>query len=100
MPFPTVRMGRSSGTPGLSTSSDMRVVGSERGATFGGEVQVQTSTVGVDPDLRSGNFGLTGVAPNPAVDHMQVSFALASASPASLELMDVMGRRWLAHEVG
>jgi hypothetical protein len=81
--------------------SYMMVVGSQRGETFGGEVAVQTpSTVSVDPMPRTGEFGLTGVAPNPAVDRMQVSFALTSSSPASLELLDVMGRRWLVHEVG
>jgi hypothetical protein len=30
---------------------------------------------------------------------MTVSFALPSAAPASLELLDVMGRRWLQQEI-
>jgi hypothetical protein len=78
----------------------MMVVGSQRGETFGGETQVQVpSVVSVDDLLPRSDFGLKGVAPNPAVDHMTVSFALPSAAPASLELLDVMGRRCLQQDV-
>lgn len=76
------------------------VVASQRGATFGGETLVQVPvTTGVDPG-HTPEFALTGVAPNPAIEHMTVSFALSSAAPASLELVDVAGRRMLAREVG
>jgi hypothetical protein len=78
----------------------MMVVGSERGETFGGETLVQVpSTTGVGPGP-SAEFALGRVAPNPAVDRMSVSFALASDAPARLELVDVAGRRWLDREVG
>lgn len=83
-----------------STYEFMMVVGSQRGETFGGETTVQVPPiVGVEPIAPTG-FALTGVAPNPAVDHMRVSFGLASAAPASLELIDVLGRRWLHRDVG
>ena len=80
--------------------SYMMVVASQRGETFGGEMLVQVpSIVGVDPG-RTTEFGLTGVAPNPSVERMSVSFVLTSTAPASLELLDVAGRRWLNREVG
>jgi hypothetical protein len=80
--------------------SYMMVVASHRGETFGGQTLVQVPTVlGVDPG-RGSEFALTKVAPNPAVDRMSVTFALPSSAPASLELVDVAGRRWLNREVG
>ena len=45
-------------------------------------------------------FGIEGIHPNPADRELSVVFALASASPARLELLDVAGRRVLAREVG
>jgi hypothetical protein len=53
----------------------------------------------VDP-RRAPEFALTGIMPNPAVVRMSVSFVLASSAPASLELVDVTGRRWMEREVG
>jgi hypothetical protein len=83
-----------------SDYSYMMVVASQRGETFGGEAQVEIPSVtGVGSGPRA-NFALTGVAPNPVIDKMSVSFTLASSEPASLELLDVTGRRVLAHEVG
>lgn len=45
-------------------------------------------------------FGIEGIRPNPAGGELSVSFALASASAARLELLDVAGRRVLFREVG
>lgn len=76
------------------------VVGSERGETFGGQTLVQVpTTLGVGPSPVAG-LALERIAPNPAVEHMAVSFTLASAAPATLELMDVSGRRWSSQDVG
>ncbi len=80
--------------------SYMMVVASQRGETFGGETLVQVpGTTDVDP-VRATEFALTDVAPNPAIERMSVSFVLTSTAPASLELLDVAGRRWLDREVG
>jgi len=85
--------------PGESYSY-MTVVASQRGETFGGETLVQVpGTTAVDPGL-SVDFALRGIVPNPAVTQMSVSFVLASSEPASLELVDVTGRRWMDREVG
>lgn len=79
--------------------SYMAVVGSERGETFGGETLVQVPiTTAVEPGRAT--FGIGRVAPNPAVDRMSVWFTLPSAEPATLELLDVSGRRALSREVG
>lgn len=78
----------------------MMVVGSERGDTFGGEASVLVpSALSVDPG-RVANFALQRVAPNPAVDRMSISFVLPSSEPASLDLIDASGRRWVNREVG
>ena len=80
--------------------SYMAVVASQRGETFGGETFVQVPvTTGVQPGAAL-DFALRGAAPNPAADRMSVSFVLASDEPASLELLDVTGRRVLVREVG
>jgi hypothetical protein len=46
------------------------------------------------------SFGIEGVSPNPAEGALSVAFALESAAPARLEVLDVAGRRVLAREVG
>lgn len=80
--------------------SYMAVVASQRGETFGGETSVLVpTTTGVNPGL-SAEFALSGVTPNPAIQRMSVSFVLSSAAPASLELLDVTGRRMMGREVG
>ena len=43
---------------------------------------------------------LRGFVPNPAVGAPTVAFTLARSGPASLELLDVAGRRMASHEVG
>jgi hypothetical protein len=45
-------------------------------------------------------LSLEGLRPNPAVDALNVSFSLPSPSSASVELLDVTGRRVLDREVG
>lgn len=80
--------------------SYMMVVGSQRGETFGGETLVRVpNTLGVGDGMRA-DFALAGATPNPAIDQMSVSFVLASSEPASLELIDVSGRRLLGRDVG
>ena len=46
------------------------------------------------------SFGIEGVRPNPAEGAISVAFALETAAPARLEVVDVAGRRVLAEEVG
>jgi hypothetical protein len=45
-------------------------------------------------------FGLEGARPNPAVGPLTVAFTLARAEPATLELLDVSGRRIIARDLG
>jgi hypothetical protein len=45
-------------------------------------------------------FGLRGIEPNPAVGRVTIRFALPVAAPASLEVLDLAGRRVAAREVG
>jgi len=45
-------------------------------------------------------FALQGPAPNPAVGDLVVSFSLPDGAPATLELLDVAGRRLAGREVG
>jgi hypothetical protein len=45
-------------------------------------------------------LALEGLRPNPAVDAINVSFSLASSTSASLELLDLAGRRVADREVG
>jgi hypothetical protein len=76
------------------------VVASQRGETFGGETFVQVpTTTGVNPGQNL-EFALRGASPNPAFDRMSVSFVLTSGAPATLELVDVSGRRVLERAVG
>src|SRR5262249_39329324 len=76
-----------------------RVVGSQRGRTFGGETNVTVpTTTGVDP--AAAVFALRGATPNPAIDRLSVTFSLASDAPASLTLVDVAGRAIVDREVG
>ena len=63
-------------------------VASPLGEQFYGEVWV-------DVPLRA-RLALAGARPNPARRELSVTFSLASASPASLDLVDVSGRR-IAH---
>jgi hypothetical protein len=78
----------------------MIAVSSERGEAFGGEVWVDIPTA-ADVDPRpTPTLALERVRPNPVVNRFTVSFALPSAAPARLELMDVGGRRVLEREVG
>jgi hypothetical protein len=55
---------------------------------------------GVPPVPADAVFALHGVRPNPVVRHLAVSFSLAGHGSATLELLDVTGRRLLTHAVG
>ena len=45
-------------------------------------------------------LALEGARPNPAVDHLSAAFSLADDTPASLTLLDVMGRQVSRRDVG
>jgi hypothetical protein len=75
------------------------VVSGERGTTAGGEVWVTIpTTTGIDPGASA--FALRRIAPNPVIDRLSVTFSLSSTGPATVELLDISGRRVLAREVG
>jgi hypothetical protein len=84
--------------PGTSYSY-MMVVGSERGETFGGQTTVVVPAA-VNVGSTTAQLALRGTSPNPVVDRMSVSFALESNAPASLQLLDVVGRSLVSREVG
>jgi hypothetical protein len=68
-------------------------VWSDRGWTLADEV-------GVDVP-RTAALALAGLRPNPAVGReLTVQFTLVSAEPASLEMLDLAGRRVLTRDVG
>jgi hypothetical protein len=54
---------------------------------------------GVGPTPRLA-FGLRGVDPNPAIGRVTIRFALPVAAPATLEVLDLEGRRVAEREVG
>ena len=75
------------------------VVSGERGTTASGEVWVTIpTTTGIDPGASA--FALRRIAPNPVIDRLSVTFSLSSTGPATVELLDISGRRVLAREVG
>lgn len=51
-------------------------------------------------DVPGARAALFGILPNPGPGNLRVSFSLGSAAPASLELVDVTGRRLRQVEVG
>jgi hypothetical protein len=51
-------------------------------------------------DVPAARAALFGILPNPGPGNLRVSFSLASNAPASLELVDVTGRRLRRVEVG
>jgi len=68
------------------------------GFTEGGSAQFTAETW---VDVPSGAvFALEGLRPNPAVDAIRVSFSLPTASSATIELLDLAGRRLIDREVG
>ena len=76
----------------------MMVVGSQRGETFGGTTSI-TVPGQVDVETDAAAFALNRVMPNPVGTRMTVSLSLASSDPATLELIDAAGRRWLDRDV-
>jgi hypothetical protein len=46
------------------------------------------------------DFALRGAWPNPAGGRLSIAFALPTGAPATLELIDLLGRRVLSREVG
>ena len=56
--------------------------------------------VWVDVPARGGELALRGVVPNPSRNGFRVTFRLTNGSPATIELVDVTGRRVEARDVG
>jgi hypothetical protein len=59
-----------------------------------------TETTDVPAATHAAAFALHGVQPNPVTTNGIVSFALSEATPATLELVDIAGRRVWSREVG
>jgi len=51
-------------------------------------------------DVPAAKLALDGLRPNPASGALTVSFSLAASEPASLEVLDVTGRRVMQRDVG
>jgi hypothetical protein len=80
-------------TPATGGNFGYRLGISEGGAeSFVGETWLQVPASAV--------LALDGMRPNPAVRELSVSFSLPDDSPASLELMDLAGRRVRSIDVG
>jgi len=63
-------------------------------------VEVSTQTTGVAAELTAGRLAVAAF-PNPARrGALRLDFSLPTAAPATLELLDVTGRRAIAREVG
>ena len=76
----------------------MMVVGSQRGETFGGTTSIEVSAT-LDVGTPAPEFALHRVVPNPVVREMAVTLSLPTSDPATLDLLDASGRRWLGREV-
>ena len=57
-------------------------------------------TTGVAPGTPATELAIERVGPNPASSPLHVEFTLPTDAPASLEIVDVAGRRWLHDELG
>ncbi|TMQ57131.1 MAG: T9SS type A sorting domain-containing protein [Candidatus Eisenbacteria bacterium] len=75
-------------------------VPSELGCDFTGQVFVDVPEVTAVNPSSAVAFALDGARPNPVVSRFTVSFALPSAAPARLDLLDIAGRLILSREVG
>jgi hypothetical protein len=64
---------------------------------IGGESPAGETWVDVHSDL---TFALNGVRPNPTNGPLNIAFSLPDNSPATLELVDIGGRRVFTREVG
>ncbi len=68
-------------------------------AEYAADAAKYGATTAVDPQ-QAAAFALEGLAPNPASRELNVVFALPSSAPATLEMVDVGGRRVAGREVG
>jgi hypothetical protein len=75
-------------------------VASQRGVVFGGETWVTVASAPSAVPTAPAALTLGPVTPNPLIGRFRVSFTLPSSAPASVELVDLAGRRLLAREVG
>src|SRR5262249_54328635 len=76
------------------------VVGVTGFTNVAGLALVETPPLGVPGEHARSRLALTGIQPNPSPRDLNVSFSLASGAPASLEVLDVRGRRILSRRVG
>ena len=65
-----------------------------------GLMRVEINGVGVGDDGATPTLELAGIAPNPATRGFRVSFTLPSSGTATLELVDLAGRRLERYQVG
>jgi hypothetical protein len=57
-------------------------------------------TTDAPPPAPGAALAISRVGPNPATSPLHVEFSLATDAPASLEIVDVAGRRWLHDALG
>ena len=67
-------------------------IGEAQGETYYGETHVVVPS--------GSTLSLAGMRPNPSRGELLASFTLPTAAPATLELLDVAGRRLIARDVG
>jgi uncharacterized repeat protein (TIGR02543 family) len=78
---------------GALTDQDvMNAYLADRGLSFG--------VAGIQIARSRGTLSLAGFRPNPVGDRLRVALVLATSEPASLELIDVTGRRVRSREIG
>lgn len=63
-------------------------------------LEFKTPPVGVESTVTPAALALSAAWPNPARDVLSIAFALPDGAAASLELLDLAGRRVLRREVG
>jgi hypothetical protein len=77
------------------------LVGATGFNSVAGLALVETPPLGVPQDRTvSARLELAGILPNPSPRDLNVSFSLANGEPATIEVIDVRGRRVLSRQVG
>jgi hypothetical protein len=57
-------------------------------------------TTDAPPPVAGADLAIQRVGPNPASSPLHVEFSLPTDAPATFEMVDVAGRRWLHNELG
>ena len=63
-------------------------------------IGTDVTTAAPPPAAGSAALAITRVRPNPASSPLHVEFSVPSDAPASFEIVDVAGRRWMHNELG